>query len=89
MYEAYARPVVCQGGHRRGRASPLFILVPEIGITATRERTVMNSARTTMEPREEARARLLPGNFQGHKPRAGSHRTESEAIEALGAAEGR
>jgi NAD(P)H-flavin reductase len=42
-----------------------------------------------MELREEARARLRPGNFQGHKPRAGSHRTESEAIEALGAAEGR
>ncbi len=49
----------------------------------------MDSARMTMELREQARARLRPGNFQGHKPRAGSHRTESEAIEALGAAEGR
>ena len=42
-----------------------------------------------MELREQARARLRPGNFQGHTPRAGSHRTEAEAIEALGAAEGR
>ena len=49
----------------------------------------MSSARTTNELREQARARLRPGNFQGHKPRAGSHRTEAEAIEALGAAEGR
>ena len=49
----------------------------------------MNSARTTIELREQARARLRPGSFQGHRPRAGSHRTESEAIEALGAAEGR
>jgi ferredoxin-NADP reductase len=49
----------------------------------------MNSARTTIELREAARARLRPGNFQGHTPRAGSHRTESDAIEALGAAEGR
>jgi NAD(P)H-flavin reductase len=49
----------------------------------------MNTAKTTSELREAARARLRPGNFQGHKPRAGSHRTESEAIEALGAAEGR
>ena len=49
----------------------------------------MNSARTTIELREQARARLRPGNFQGHTPRGGAHRTESEAIEALGAAEGR
>jgi len=42
-----------------------------------------------MELRDQARARLRPGNFQGHAPRAGSHRTESEAIEAMGAAEGR
>lgn len=49
----------------------------------------MNTARTTSELREEARARLRPGNFQGHKPRARSHRAELEAIEALGAAEGR
>ncbi len=49
----------------------------------------MNSARTTIELREQARARLRLGNFQGHTPRAGSHRTEAEAIEALGAAEGR
>jgi CDP-4-dehydro-6-deoxyglucose reductase/ferredoxin-NAD(P)+ reductase (naphthalene dioxygenase ferredoxin-specific) len=48
----------------------------------------MNSPKTR-DPREQARARLRPGNFQGHAPRAGSHRTESEAIEALGAAEGR
>jgi NAD(P)H-flavin reductase len=49
----------------------------------------MKSATTGTDPREQARARLRPGNFQGHKPRAGSHRTEAEAIEALGAAEGR
>jgi NAD(P)H-flavin reductase len=49
----------------------------------------MNTAKTSSELREQARARLRPGNFQGHKPRAGSHRTEAEAIEALGAAEGR
>ena len=49
----------------------------------------MNSARTTTDAREQARVRMRPGNFQGHLPRSGSHRTESEAIEALGAAEGR
>lgn len=49
----------------------------------------MSSAKTTTEIREEARARLQPGNFQGHRPRSGSHHTESEAIEAMGAAEGR
>ena len=49
----------------------------------------MTPARTTNELREQARTGLRPGNFQGHKPRAGSHRTEAEAIEALGAAEGR
>ena len=49
----------------------------------------MSAPRTASELRDQARARLRPGNFQGHKPRAGSHRTESEAIEALGAAEGR
>ncbi|HUR22270.1 MAG TPA: FAD-binding oxidoreductase, partial [Acidimicrobiales bacterium] len=49
----------------------------------------MNAARTSMELRQQARARLRPGNFQGHAPRAGSHRTEADAIEALGAAEGR
>ena len=49
----------------------------------------MNSSRRTIELREQAWARLRPGNFQGHAPRAGSHRTESEAIEALGGAEGR
>ena len=46
----------------------------------------MSAASTTRDLREQARARLRPGNFQGHTPRAGAHHTESEAI---GAAEGR
>ena len=44
---------------------------------------------TTMEPRDRVRARLRAGNFQGHAPRAASHRTETDAMELLGAAEGR
>lgn len=39
--------------------------------------------------RDQARARLQPGNFQGHTPRSRPHYNESAAIEALGAAEGR
>lgn len=49
----------------------------------------MTTDSTTMKLREQVRAELRPGNFQGHAPRAGSHRAESDAIEALGAAEGR
>lgn len=49
----------------------------------------MSTARTTTRLRDQPRGGLRPGNFQGHAPRAGSHHTESEAIEAMGAAEGR
>jgi len=49
----------------------------------------MSSARTRKQDRDETAARLRPGNFQGHTPRARSHQTESDAIDAIGAAEGR
>ena len=44
---------------------------------------------TTAASREEARARLRKGNFQGHVPRRMSRETAAEAVEALGAAEGK
>ena len=44
---------------------------------------------TTAGSREEARARLRKGNFQGHVPRRPSRQTAAEAVEALGAAEGK
>ncbi len=49
----------------------------------------MSSSSTTDAVREEARARLKPGNFQGHVPRRRSRQTAEEAVEALGATEGR
>ena len=49
----------------------------------------MSSARTRKQDRDEARGQLRPGSFQGHTPRARSHQAESEAIDAIGAAEGR
>jgi len=42
---------------------------------------------TNADDRRRPSAR--PGNFQGHTPRGRSHQTEGEAIEAMGAAEGR
>ena len=47
------------------------------------------SSGSTKEMRDQARARVRPGNFQGRVPRSRSHQDESEAIEAMGAAEGR
>jgi ferredoxin-NADP reductase len=49
----------------------------------------MSSSSTTDAVGEEARARLKPGNFQGHLPRRQSRRTAEEAVEALGATEGK
>ena len=44
---------------------------------------------STTHSREEARAQLRAGNFQGRPPRRRSRQTADEAVEALGAAEGR
>lgn len=44
---------------------------------------------TTGHRREDARAQLRKGNFQGHVPRRRALETVEEAVEALGAAEGR
>ena len=48
----------------------------------------MTSSRTAPTS-EEARAQLRKGNFQGHVPRRRSRQTADEAVEALGAAEGK
>jgi NAD(P)H-flavin reductase len=39
--------------------------------------------------RDEAGGRSRPASFQGHTPRSRSHQNESDAMEAMGAAEGR
>jgi ferredoxin-NADP reductase len=49
----------------------------------------MSSSSTKDTVRQEARARLKPGNFQGHVPRRRSRQTAEEAVEALGATEGK
>lgn len=49
----------------------------------------MSLTSTTEAARDEARARLKPGNFQGHLPRRQSRQTAEEAVEALGATEGK
>ena len=49
----------------------------------------MRSTRTTRRSDDIARGQIRPGNFQGHTPRARSHQTEVEAMETMGAVEGK